>query len=174
MTRSWRTTRPRCRWKPRCRTRWARRAIFARASQRFSRSDRPDSATAEAARHALRVGARTGSFMRVQILGGGPAGLTLAILLKHHDPAHQVRVVERGPRGATWGFGVVFSDRALDFLRADAPELHDLLTPLMQSWRDLTIVQRDVHVPIAGNGFAAIGRLELLTTLHGEAERLGV
>ncbi|HEY6354786.1 MAG TPA: NAD(P)-binding protein, partial [Burkholderiaceae bacterium] len=71
--------------------------------------------------------------MRVQVLGGGPAGLTLAILLKRHDPAHEVRVVERGPRDATWGFGVVFSDRALEFLRADAPGLHDLLTPRMQS-----------------------------------------
>lgn len=112
--------------------------------------------------------------MRVQVLGGGPAGLTLAILLKRHDPAHQVRVVERGPRGATWGFGVVFSDRALDFLRADAPELHDLLTPRMQSWRDLTIVHSDVRIPISGNGFASIGRLELLDTLQQEAERAGV
>ena len=46
--------------------------------------------------------------MRVEILGGGPAGLTLAILLKSHDSRHRVRVVERGPRGATWGFGVAF------------------------------------------------------------------
>jgi 2-polyprenyl-6-methoxyphenol hydroxylase-like FAD-dependent oxidoreductase len=112
--------------------------------------------------------------MRVQVLGGGPAGLTLAILLKRHDPSHAVRVVERGPRGATWGFGVVFSDRALDFLRADAPELHDLLTPCMQSWRDLTIVHSNVRIPIGGNGFASIGRLELLGALQQEAERLGV
>ena len=108
------------------------------------------------------------------MLGGGPAGLTLAILLKRHDPSHQVRVVERGPRGATWGFGVVFSDRALDFLRADAPGLHDLLTPRMQSWPDLTIVHSDVRVPISGNGFASIGRLELLGVLQQEAERAGV
>lgn len=111
--------------------------------------------------------------MRVEILGGGPAGLTLAILLKRHDSAHRVRVVERGPRGATWGFGVVFSDRALDFLRADAPELHDLLAPRMQSWQDLTIVHGDTRVPIGGNGFASIGRLELLDALQREAQRLG-
>ena len=112
--------------------------------------------------------------MHVEILGGGPAGLTLAILLKNHDPAHRVRVVERGPRGATWGFGVVFSDRALDFLKADAPALHDLLTPQMQSWRDLTIVHSDVRIPIGGNGFASIGRLQLLNLLQGEAQRAGV
>ncbi|HEX6722728.1 MAG TPA: monooxygenase, partial [Burkholderiaceae bacterium] len=112
--------------------------------------------------------------MRVEILGGGPAGLTLAILLKGHDASHRVRVVERGPRGATWGFGVVFSDRALDFLKADAPALHDLLTPQMQSWRDLTIVHSDVRIPIGGNGFASIGRLQLLELLQREAERAGV
>jgi 2-polyprenyl-6-methoxyphenol hydroxylase-like FAD-dependent oxidoreductase len=112
--------------------------------------------------------------MRVQVLGGGPAGLTLAILLKTHDPSHRVRVVERGPRGATWGFGVVFSDRALDFLRADAPALHDLLTPHMQSWHDLTIVHSDVRIPIGGNGFTSIGRLELLGLLQQQAERAGV
>ena len=112
--------------------------------------------------------------MRVQVLGGGPAGLTLAILLKRHDPSHQVRVVERGPRGATWGFGVVFSDRALDFLRADAPGLHDLLAPRMQSWRDLTIVHGDTRIPLGGNGFASIGRLQLLGVLQQEAERAGV
>jgi 2-polyprenyl-6-methoxyphenol hydroxylase-like FAD-dependent oxidoreductase len=112
--------------------------------------------------------------MRVQVLGGGPAGLTLAILLKRHDPSQHVRVVDRGPRGATWGFGVVFSDRALDFLCADAPELHALLTPRMQSWRDLTIVHSDVRIPIGGNGFASIGRLDLLGVLQQEAERAGV
>jgi len=112
--------------------------------------------------------------MQVEILGGGPAGLTLAIALKLHDPSHRVRVVERGPRGATWGFGVVFSDRALDFLHADAPSLHALLAPRMQSWRDLTIVHNGTRVPIGGNGFAAIGRLELLTLLQREAARLGV
>lgn len=112
--------------------------------------------------------------MHVEILGGGPAGLTLAILLKGHDPSHRVRVVERGARGATWGFGVVFSDRALDFLRADAPQLHDLLTPQMQSWRDLTIVHGNVRIPIGGNGFASIGRLQLLGLLQQQAERAGV
>jgi 2-polyprenyl-6-methoxyphenol hydroxylase-like FAD-dependent oxidoreductase len=112
--------------------------------------------------------------MHVEILGGGPAGLTLAILLKRADAAHRVRVVERGPRDATWGFGVVFSDRALEFLRADAPDLHEALAPQMQSWHDLTIVHSGVHIPISGNGFASIGRLRLLNLLHRQAEAAGV
>jgi 2-polyprenyl-6-methoxyphenol hydroxylase-like FAD-dependent oxidoreductase len=112
--------------------------------------------------------------MKINILGGGPAGLYFALLMKRHDPNHDVCVYERGPRDATWGFGVVFSDRALEFLNRDDPAMYRLIEPHMESWPDLTIVHRDVRVPIAGNGFASIGRLELLTLLQDEAERHGV
>jgi 2-polyprenyl-6-methoxyphenol hydroxylase-like FAD-dependent oxidoreductase len=101
--------------------------------------------------------------MKIRIIGGGPAGLYFAALMKREDPAHDVVVFERGPRDATWGFGVVFSDRALEFLRADDEAMYQLLTPLMETWPNLTIVHNDTPVPITGNGFAAIGRLELLS-----------
>jgi 2-polyprenyl-6-methoxyphenol hydroxylase-like FAD-dependent oxidoreductase len=112
--------------------------------------------------------------MKMRIIGGGPAGLYFAALMKRENPAHDVVVFERGPRDATWGFGVVFSDRALEFLRADDEAMYQLLTPLMETWPDLTIVHNDTPVPIAGNGFAAIGRLELLSRLYAHAESLGV
>ncbi|MCC6248046.1 MAG: FAD-dependent monooxygenase [Rubrivivax sp.] len=112
--------------------------------------------------------------MKIRILGGGPAGLTFAALMKKRDPSHDIVVYERGPRDATWGFGVVFSDRALEFLRADDEALVEMLTPHMQTWSDLTIVHNDTRVPIAGNGFAAIGRLQMLELLHAHAEALGV
>jgi 2-polyprenyl-6-methoxyphenol hydroxylase-like FAD-dependent oxidoreductase len=94
--------------------------------------------------------------------------------MKRHDPSHDIVVYERGPRDATWGFGVVFSDRALEFLRADDEDLVRLLTPHMETWPDLTIVHNDTRIPIAGNGFAAIGRLEMLGLLYAHAESLGV
>lgn len=112
--------------------------------------------------------------MKIRILGGGPAGLTFAGLMKQQDPTHDIVVFERGPRDATWGFGVVFSDRALEFLRADDEALCQLLTPHMETWKDLTIVHNDTRVPIAGNGFASIGRLELLKLLYTHVESLGV
>ncbi|MBI5898317.1 MAG: FAD-dependent monooxygenase [Rhodocyclales bacterium] len=112
--------------------------------------------------------------MKIRIVGGGPAGLYFAALMKRENPEHDVVVFERGPRDATWGFGVVFSDRALEFLRADDEAMYQLLTPLMETWPNLTIVHNDTPVPITGNGFASIGRLELLSRLYAHAESLGV
>ena len=112
--------------------------------------------------------------MKIRIIGAGPAGLYFAILMKRDDPAHDIVIYERGPRDATWGFGVVFSDRALDFLRADDEAMYQLLAAHMQTWPHLTIVHNDTRIPISGNGFAAIGRLELLSLLYAEVERLGV
>ena len=118
------------------------------------------------------AGARRG--MKIRILGAGPAGLAFAALMKRADPAHEIVVFERNPRGATWGFGVVFSDRALDFLRADDDALYRLLTPHLETWPDITIVHDRTRVPLAGNGFAAIGRLEMLSLMIRHAESLGV
>jgi 2-polyprenyl-6-methoxyphenol hydroxylase-like FAD-dependent oxidoreductase len=112
--------------------------------------------------------------MEIRIIGGGPAGLCFAALMKRDDPAHDIVIHERGPRNATWGFGVVFSDRALEFLRTDDESLYRLLSPHMETWPNLTIVHNDTRIPISGNGFAAIGRLQLLSLLYAHAEELGV
>jgi len=110
---------------------------------------------------------------KVDILGGGPGGLYTAILLRRIFPDLHVRVSEAAPRGVTWGFGVVFSDRALDFLRADDAETHDLIAPRMERWKNMTLNHPEGRVVLDGIGFAAIGRLELLQILQGRAEALG-
>ena len=112
--------------------------------------------------------------MKIKIIGAGPAGLYFAALMKQHDPGHQITLYERNPRHATWGFGVVFSDRALEFLRADDEALYQYLTSHLESWPDITVVHNDTRIPIAGNGFASIGRLELLSLLYAYVEKLGV
>ncbi len=81
---------------------------------------------------------------------------------------------ERNARGATFGFGVVFSDRALEFLRGDDEALYQYLTPHLENWPEITVAHNDVSIPIAGNGFASIGRLDLLTLLYAYVEKLGV
>ncbi|WP_461473156.1 benzoate-CoA ligase family protein [Pararhodobacter sp.] len=110
----------------------------------------------------------------VDILGAGPAGLYTAILLRRAFPALRLRVHEQNQRGATFGFGVVFSDQALDFLRADDPETHDLIVPHMERWRNMTLNHPEGQVVLDGVGFTAIGRLELLEILYARAEALGI
>jgi benzoate-CoA ligase family protein len=104
--------------------------------------------------------------MKVFIAGGGPAGLYAAYLIKKSRPDATITLVEQNPTGATFGFGVVFSDRALDFLRDDDPETHALITPAMETWTDLTINHGGETIRIDGIGFAAIGRLKLLNLLQ--------
>lgn len=110
----------------------------------------------------------------VEILGGGPGGLYTAILIRLLLPHVDVRVSEQNPEGATFGFGVVFSDKALEFLKADDPATHDLLLPHMERWKNMTINLPDGSVTLDGVGFTAIGRLELIDILKDRARALGV
>jgi len=112
--------------------------------------------------------------MQVTILGAGPAGLYLAYLIKRRQPGTDVTVIEQNPADATFGFGVVFSDRALEFLREDDPETYSAIVPHMESWNDIAIVHRGERVVIDGIGFAAIGRLKLLELLQARARSVGV
>ena len=109
----------------------------------------------------------------IEILGGGPAGLYAAILVRRLMPHVRVRVTEQNPRGATFGFGVVFSDRALEFLEADDPETHAAIAPATERWRDMVLNHPQGAVTIDGVGFSAIGRLELIDILCARAEALG-
>ena len=112
--------------------------------------------------------------MRVAVLGGGPGGLYFAYRWKSAHPDAQVDLFEQNPADATWGFGVVFSDQALDFLRADDPETVDAITPRMESWKNITLNLRDSTVDIDGVGFSSIGRLDLLQLLQQRAAAAGV
>ena len=112
--------------------------------------------------------------MKILIAGAGPAGLYLSYLLKKKYPDWRIRVVEQNRADSTFGFGVVFSDRALEFLRGDDPATFALITPQMEAWSDITVVHRGTPVVIDGIGFAAIGRLKLLQLLQQQAASVGV
>jgi len=112
--------------------------------------------------------------MRIAILGAGPAGLYLAYLIKRRRPDLDIAVFEQNAADATFGFGVVFSDRALEFLREDDPETYAAIAPHMESWNDITVVHRGEPVLIDGVGFAAIGRLKLLQLLQARAHSVGI
>ena len=112
--------------------------------------------------------------MRIAVIGGGPGGLYFAYLWKKRHPKALVDLFEQNPAGVTWGFGVVFSEQALEFLRADDPETVDAIAPRMESWKNITLNLRGDSVEIDGVGFSSIGRLELLTLLQARAHAVGV
>jgi 2-polyprenyl-6-methoxyphenol hydroxylase-like FAD-dependent oxidoreductase len=112
--------------------------------------------------------------MRIAVLGGGPAGLYFAYLWKSRHPQARVDVFEQNPAGATWGFGVVFSDSAWEFLRADDPDTADDLGRHMEAWSNITLNHAGQTIEIDGVGFSATGRLELLQLLQARAQSAGV
>ena len=112
--------------------------------------------------------------MRIAVIGGGPGGLYFAYLWKRRHPDAEIELFEQNPAGATWGFGVVFSEQALEFLRADDPETIDAIAPRMESWKNITLNLRGESVEIDGVGFSSIGRLALLTILQERVRAAGV
>ena len=112
--------------------------------------------------------------MRINIVGAGPAGLLFSLLIKRRFPAWRVQVFEQNPPDATFGFGVVFSTGALAFLERDVPDFHKQLTARLEAWPMQRIVHRDEQVDIDGNGFTAIGRLQLNQFLQQLCSEAGV
>jgi 2-polyprenyl-6-methoxyphenol hydroxylase-like FAD-dependent oxidoreductase len=104
--------------------------------------------------------------MRIAVLGGGPAGLYFSYLWKSRHPRAHIELFEQNAADATFGFGVVFSDRALDFMREDDPETVEAIMPYMETWRDIKLVHRGEEIVIDGVGFSGIGRLEFLKLLQ--------
>ncbi|HET9382116.1 MAG TPA: FAD-dependent monooxygenase [Streptomyces sp.] len=114
--------------------------------------------------------------MRVKVVcvGGGPAGLYLAILLKRQDPSHDITVRERDPEGSTYGWGVTFWRGLLDELRARDPESARALAEASVRWSDGVAHVRDLTVRHSGDEGFGIGRHRLLGVLAARARRLGV
>jgi 2-polyprenyl-6-methoxyphenol hydroxylase-like FAD-dependent oxidoreductase len=112
--------------------------------------------------------------VRIAVIGGGPGGLYFAYLWKRRHPDADIDLYEQNAAGATWGFGVVFSEQALEFLRADDADTVDAIAPRMESWNNITLNLRGEDVEIDGIGFSSIGRLDLLKILQERVRAAGV
>ena len=112
--------------------------------------------------------------MRVAILGAGPAGLYLAILLKRADPAHEIEVVERNAPDATFGWGVVFSEETLSALRDADYQTYIDITDTFARWDTIDIRFRGRVLRSRGHSFSAIRRTLLLEILQERCRELGV
>jgi len=90
--------------------------------------------------------------LKIGIIGAGPSGLYFALLMKKENPANQIKIVEQNPAGATYGWGVVFSDRVLSFLKDNDPPSYQAIEAQMETWDDQTIIQKGQKVRIDGSG----------------------
>ena len=111
----------------------------------------------------------------VAVVGGGPAGLYLSILLKKARSDLDVTLFERNTPRDAYGFGVVFSDETLDnFLEADEPS-YQALTAAFRHWGDIRVHHPEGREFVSGgHGFAAVGRRQLLEILTSRARDLEV
>jgi anthraniloyl-CoA monooxygenase len=112
--------------------------------------------------------------MKAAVVGGGPAGLYLGILLKKQDPARRITVYERNRPDDTFGFGVVFSDATLDRFEAHDLPSYRRITEEFAYWDDIAIHFKGAVHRIGGNGFCGCSRRALLLILQDRARELGV
>jgi anthraniloyl-CoA monooxygenase len=112
--------------------------------------------------------------MRIVCIGGGPAGLYFAILMKKADPAHSVTVLERNRAGDTFGWGVVFSDETLETMRGGDVQTQQRIIDNFAHWDDVEIHFKGNVIASHGHGFCGIERRRLLAILQERAQELGV
>lgn len=112
--------------------------------------------------------------MKITIIGGGPAGMYFAILMKQAHATHEITIYERNGPDDTFGWGVVFSGKTLANLRAADEPTHAAITRNFEAWDNVDVVHRGEKVSIHGNSFSGIARLRLLKIQQQRCEQLGV
>ena len=112
--------------------------------------------------------------MKIAIIGGGPGGLYLAALMKQLDPAHEITVWERNAPDDTFGFGVVFSDETLGGIENADTAFAEAMASRFARWTDIDVHYRGERHTVGGQGFAAMGRKDLLHLLQERCRALGV
>jgi anthraniloyl-CoA monooxygenase len=112
--------------------------------------------------------------MKIKIIGGGPAGMYFAILMKNADAAHEITIYERNGPNDTFGWGVVFSGKTLRNLRAADEPTHAAIMRNFAAWDNVDVVHREQKISIHGNSFSGIARLGLLKILQQRCEELGI
>jgi anthraniloyl-CoA monooxygenase len=111
--------------------------------------------------------------MRIAVIGGGPAGLYFAALVKQLDSGHDVTVWERNAAGDTFGFGVVFSDETLGGIEHADVEVYRAMRREFARWDDIDVHFAGATFTSGGHGFAALSRVRLLDILRARCVEVG-
>src|SRR5260370_9609705 len=112
--------------------------------------------------------------MKINIIGGGPAGMYFAILMKRARSTHEIAIYERNGPDDTFGWGVVFSGKTLAALRRTDDSSHAEITRDFEAWDNVDVVHCGQKISIHGNSFSGIARLRLLKILQRRCEELRV
>ena len=112
--------------------------------------------------------------MRITCIGGGPAGLYFALLMKQQNPANRITLIERNSASDTFGWGVVLSDQMLGALRRADPKTAAQVFESFNHWDDIEVHFQGRSVRSSGHGFCGIGRKRLLNILQDRCLELGV
>src|SRR5438309_9221423 len=112
--------------------------------------------------------------MKVAIIGGGPAGLYLSVLLKKANAAADITVVERNAPDCSFGWGVVFSDQTLENFRSADEHTYQQITDNFAHWDDIDVHFKGRTITSGGHGFSGIARQKLLNILQDRAAASGV
>lgn len=112
--------------------------------------------------------------MWIVCIGGGPAGLYFALLMKKANPDYRVTVVERNRPNDTFGWGVVFSDQTLGNLKLADPKSHDQILASFNHWDNIDVHFKGRTITSGGHGFIGIGRMRMLNILQDRCAELGV
>ena len=112
--------------------------------------------------------------MKIVCIGGGPAGLYFSLLMKQHNPAHDITVIERNRPYDTFGWGVVFSDATMENMRVWDKKSADDIQLAFNHWDDIELLFKGEVIRSGGHGFVGIGRKKLLNILQDRCQEVGV
>jgi anthraniloyl-CoA monooxygenase len=112
--------------------------------------------------------------MKIAVIGGGPGGLYFSLLAKKHNPSREICVYEQNAADATYGWGVVFSDIGLNFLRDADKEFYAEFVAHHEHCDYMDIVHKGTHVQVHSNHFSRTARIDMLNILQGACLRVGV
>ncbi|MBO0858017.1 MAG: FAD-dependent monooxygenase [Chloracidobacterium sp.] len=111
---------------------------------------------------------------KINIIGGGPAGLYFAILMKRRDPSREIVVIERDGPDDTFGWGIVFSDQTFSYLEENDQPSYKRIVGDCEIWDNVDVIHKGERITIRGNRFSGIGRLKFLSIFRDRCRELGV